>query len=112
MRSRNERQLNAPILQGHLSTALCHTGNISYRLGHLQSPDAIREQIKGDKEALLTFQRMAEHLAANDVDLEKTPATLGMPLRMNQGNSRFIENKAANYMLTREPREPYVIKLA
>jgi predicted dehydrogenase len=112
VRSRNESQLNAPILQGYLSTALCHTGNISYRLGRHQSPDSIREQIKGDKEALLTFQRMAEHLAANDVDLEKTPATLGMPLRMNQGNSKFIENKDANYLLTRTPREPYVIKLA
>ena len=73
VRSRNESQLNAPILQGHLSTALCHTGNISYRLGRHQSPDAIREQIKGDKEALATFERMAEHLAANDVDLRRLP---------------------------------------
>jgi predicted dehydrogenase len=112
VRSRNESQLNAPILQGHLSTALCHTANISYRLGRTQSPDAIREQIKGDKQALLTFQRMAEHLAANDVDLEKTPATLGIPLQINQGNSRFIGNKDANYLLTRTPRDPYVIKQA
>ena len=105
-------QLNAPILEGHLSTALCHTGNISYRLGSRQSPDAIREQIKGDKESLPTFQRMAEHLAANDVDLEKTPATLGVALRMNQATSKFIENDDANHLLTRAPREPYVIKLA
>jgi hypothetical protein len=55
---------------------------------------------------------MAEHLAANDVDLEKTPATLGMPLRMNLGSSKFIGNRDANYLLTRQPREPYVIKLA
>ncbi len=109
--SRDESKLNAPILQGHLSTALCHTGNISYRLGRHQSPDVIREQINGDKEALATFQRMAEHLAANDVDLEKTPATLGMALRMNPGNSRFIQNNDANHLLAREPREPYVIKL-
>ncbi len=111
VRSRNEHQLNAPILQGHLSTALCHTGNISYRLGRQQAPDAIREQIKGNKEFLSTFQRMAEHLAANDVDLEKTPATFGMPLRMNQGNSKFIDNTDANLLLTRIPREPYVIKV-
>jgi predicted dehydrogenase len=111
VRSRDAGHLNAPILQGHLSTALCHTGNISYRLGHQQSPDAIREQIKGDKPALETFQRMSEHLAANDVDLEKTPATLGMPLRMNQGNSKFVGNKEANHLLARDAREPYVIKL-
>jgi predicted dehydrogenase len=111
VRSRNERELHAPIIEGFLSTALCHTGNISYRLGHTQSPDAIREQIKGDSKASATFQRMSEHLAANDVDLEKTPATLGVPLRMNPANCEFIENNDANALLTREPREPYVIKL-
>jgi predicted dehydrogenase len=112
VRSRDKSQLNAPILQGHLSTALCHTGNISYRLGHHEPPDAIREQIKGDKEALPTFERMTEHLAANDVDLDKTAVTMGVPLRMNQGNSRFIANKEANHLLSRQPREPYVIKIA
>jgi predicted dehydrogenase len=111
VRSRNESILNAPILQGHLSSALCHTANISFRLGSQQSPDAIREQIKGDRDALPTFQRLCEHLAANNVDLEKTPATLGAVLKMNPANSKFIENKQANYLLTRKPREPYGIRL-
>ncbi len=47
VRSRNESDLNAPIHEGHLSTSLCHTANISYRLGRQASADAIREQIKG-----------------------------------------------------------------
>jgi hypothetical protein len=33
VRSRKESDLNAPIREGHLSSALCHTANISYRLG-------------------------------------------------------------------------------
>lgn len=111
VRSRKQNDLNAPIREGHLSTALCHTGNISFRLGKVQSPGAILEQINGDKEATATFQRMAEHLAANDVDLEKTPATLGMALRMDEGTSQFIGNKDANDLLKREPREPYGIKV-
>jgi predicted dehydrogenase len=111
VRSRRESDLNAPILQGHLSSSLCHTGNISYRIGSEQSADAIREQIKGDRDLLPAYERMCEHLAANNVDLEKTPAKLGLVLRMNQRNSKFIENKRANYMLTRKPREPYVIRL-
>ena len=89
VRSRNDKELHAPIFGGHLSTALCHTGNISYRLGHKQSPDAIREQIKGNSLSTASFQRMAEHLAANDVDLEKIPATLGVPLRMDQANEQI-----------------------
>jgi predicted dehydrogenase len=111
VRSRRESDLNAPIFEGHLSSSLCHTANISYRVGSQQPPDLIREQIKGDRDALPTYQRMCEHLAANNVDLEKTPATLGMVLRMNPANSKFIDNKRANYLLARKPREPYVIKV-
>jgi predicted dehydrogenase len=112
VRSRNQNDLNAPILEGHLSTGLCHTGNISYRLGKQQAPDAIREQIKGDKIAEATFQRMAEHLSANGVDLEKTPATLGTVLRMNPADSTFIDNQEATALLSRTPREPFVINMS
>jgi hypothetical protein len=112
VRSRNESDLRASIDEGHLSTALCHISNISYRLGLLQSPGAMREQIKGDKDALPTFNRMAEHLAANGVDLEKTRATLGAVLKINPANSKFIQNKNANLLLRRVPRPGYVIKVA
>jgi predicted dehydrogenase len=111
VRSRSEKDLNAPIRGGHLSTSLCHTANISYRLGSHAPADAIREQIKGDPDALPTFNRMAEHLAANEVDLDKTPVTMGMVLNMNQSNEQFIEAKKANYLLARVPREPFVIRL-
>src|SRR5262249_44657714 len=33
VRSRKKEELNAEIEEGHLSSALCHLGNISYRLG-------------------------------------------------------------------------------
>ena len=111
VRSRNENDLNAPIREGHLSSALCHTANISYRLGSQASPDAIREQIKSDAESLPTFERMTEHLAANNVDLTKTSATLGMVLKMNPAKEQFVQEKKANYLLAVAPREPFAIKL-
>lgn len=109
VRSRKQSDLNADIWEGHLSSALCHTGNISYRLGKATSPAQIKEQIQGDKNATETFQRMVEHLAANDVDLEKTKATLGMPLSMDPNVEKFIGNPAADALLTREYRKPYVV---
>jgi predicted dehydrogenase len=112
VRSRNESDLNAPIQEGHLSSSLCHTANISYRLGRQTSANAILEQIKGDRDALPTFQRMTEHLAANNVDLEKTPATLGVVLKMNPGKQQFIRAKEANHLLARGPREPFVMRLS
>jgi len=111
VRSRNESELNAPIREGHLSAALCHTSNISYRLGSTASAEAIREQIKGDPDALPTFNRMAEHLAANNVDLDKTPATLGMVLKMDRGSEQFSGDKKATSLLHRAQREPFVIHL-
>jgi predicted dehydrogenase len=112
VRSRRESDLHASINEGHHSTALCHTSNISYRLGRQRPPGEMLEQIKGDKEKLATFNRMAEHLAANGVDLAKTPATFGAVLKMNPANEMIVQNKPANRLLRRRPRAGYAIKVA
>ena len=109
VRSRKVSDLHADILEGHLSSALCHTGNISYRVGKQESPDAIREAIKADKEATETFNRMAAHLEANGVDLMKTKATLGAFLKMNTRTERFTNNFRANALLARKYRKPFVV---
>ncbi len=46
VRSRRTGDLNAEIEEGHLSSALCHTGNISYQLGQNLSPGEIRDRLK------------------------------------------------------------------
>ncbi len=51
MRSRNVDGVNAPILEGHLSAALVHLGNASYRLGRTLNFDPEKEMVIGDKEA-------------------------------------------------------------
>jgi predicted dehydrogenase len=109
VRSRKSSDLHAEILEGHLSSALCHTGNISYRLGKTHSPEAIREAVKGNKDLAESLGRMEEHLAANNVDLKKTPATLGAVLKMDPQTERFIGNSKANRMLTRDYRKPFVV---
>jgi hypothetical protein len=57
------------------------------------------------------YGRMTEHLHANNVDLEKTPLTLGVPLIVDAKNERFTGPDAAraNKMLTREYRAPYTV---
>jgi hypothetical protein len=112
VRSRRQGDLNAPIIEGHLSSALCHTANISYRIGSLLAPDSIRERIKADRDALPTFNRMAEHLAANNVNLDQTPATLGAVLKMNDVNNNFVGNDFANALLARPPRQPFALRVA
>ena len=52
---------------------------------------------------------MLEHLAANEVNLQDTPLSMGVLLRMEPTAERFIGNDAANEMLTRNYRKPYVV---
>jgi hypothetical protein len=109
VRSRKYTYLNADILEGHLSSALCHTGNISYFLGSQKSPDEIREAIKGNKETAEAFGRMGEHLAANGVDITKDKLTLGVMLKMDPKTERFVGNAKANELLTRPYRPGFVV---
>jgi len=51
VRSRNLSDLNADILEGHLSSSLCHLANISYRLGRELTFDAHNERFVDDEQA-------------------------------------------------------------
>ena len=51
VRSRQPQNLKATIEDGHLSTTLCHLGNISYRLGRSVTFDGAAERFVGDQEA-------------------------------------------------------------
>ena len=74
---------------GHLSAALCHMANTSYRIGKPTKAEEIKKQI-GDNELFQeTFERMQEHLAANNVDLKMTLPTWGGLLKMNPDTLKF-----------------------
>jgi hypothetical protein len=109
VRSRKPSDLHADILEGHLSSALCHTGNISYRLGKPHSPEEIRDAVKDNQDLAEALGRMETHLAANNVDLRKTAATLGAVLKMDPQTERFIGNSKADQMLARKYRKPFVV---
>jgi predicted dehydrogenase len=51
VRSRKKEDLNAPIEDGHISAALVHLANVSYRLGRSLGFDAATEQVIDDDEA-------------------------------------------------------------
>jgi predicted dehydrogenase len=57
VRSRNIEDLKAPIEEGHLSSTLCHLGNISYRVGRSLKFDGTTERFEGDEEANTLLSR-------------------------------------------------------
>ncbi len=110
VRSRKHTDLNADILEGHLSSALCHLGNISYRLGSRVAIAEAKSRMQG-AEAKETFGRFAQHLADNQVP-DTTEISLGKQLAIDPVKETFIDNSPADAMLTREYRAPFVVPAA
>jgi hypothetical protein len=67
--SRKWQDLNAEIAEGHLSTSLCHLGNISYRVGRSLMFDPGTERFSGDAaaDALLARSYRAPYVVADVV---------------------------------------------
>jgi hypothetical protein len=114
VRSRKVSDLRADVLEGHLSTALVHMANISYRLGTLRSPKEAQEAIAPrGSEAAATLARCQEHLAVNGVDWSKAKFVVGPWLEMDPKTEQFVgdtEIAARANQLARPPyRKPFVI---
>jgi predicted dehydrogenase len=109
VRSRRREDLNADILEGHYSAALCHLANISYRLGE-NVPFNPRTRAFGDnRDAYETLERMEQHLTGNSVRLDGLTYRVGRRLAFDAGTERFTSDAEANRMLTREYRVPFVV---
>ena len=115
VRSRKRSDLNADILEGHLSSALCHLGNISHRLGSKTSAGEIRRAVQDRPMIAEAYQRFSQHLADNEVDTAVTPATLGPWLELDTSKEKFIGageyglTRWANELATRNYRRPFVV---
>jgi hypothetical protein len=112
VRSGKREDLNAEILEGHQSTALCHVGNISHRVGTRLPAAEVERRVSGlglHAEVSHTLSAMMSHLRDNGVDLDKTPLTLGPLLKLDSANERFVDHAAANGLLARTYRKPFVV---
>ncbi|MHC5540411.1 Gfo/Idh/MocA family protein [Singulisphaera rosea] len=110
VRSRKSTDLNADILKGHYSSALCHLANISYRLGETTPFDSATKCFGDDKEAYWTLARMEEHLGLdNALKLDGLTYRVGRKLHFDGKSETFVDAPDANKLLTREYRKPYTV---
>jgi predicted dehydrogenase len=107
VRSRKVEELNADILEGHLSSAVCHLGNVSYRLGTEQAFATKPSALDGDKEAIESLGRMEEHLKMNHV--ATSGYRLGRKLTIDAPKERFHGDAQADAMLSREYRKGFEV---
>jgi len=110
VRSHKISDLNADILEGHYSSALCHLANISYRLGE-KVPFNTQTKAFGDcKDAYETLERMEEYLTKNNgLKLDGLEYGLGRKLTVDAKSESFIDAPDANKLLTRQYRKPFVV---
>ena len=115
IREDDESIQNGHIRDGHISSALCHTGAVSHLTGRNASASEIRSAVGewGDLFAD-SYDRMAEHLEKNEVPIADGALTLGANLTMDPETELFTGEgaEAANNNLQRkrEYRDGFVVK--
>ncbi len=113
VRSRKTSDLRAPAINGYKSACLAHMANTSYRLGKEMSEGDLHDCMSGDDVALEAIDRYTEHLAAWNVDLKKTPWTVGPSLGFDGKTMKYTgkgpQVEKANAMRRRNYREPFVV---
>ena len=109
MRSRKVSDLNADVLKGHYSTALCHLANVSIRLGGKVPFKPQPAELAGDPDVSDVLERMEQYLAANGMDLESSRYTLGRKLTIDKMSETVIDYPEANDLLTRHYRKPFEV---
>lgn len=109
--SRDAKLLNGPILEGHLSSALCQVGGISHELGEQQPADEIAKLIASNQLLSSSFDRMASHLRANDVDIDSDAKalTLGPWLELDTATEMFGDQAANKLRQRSEQRAPHSV---
>src|SRR6516162_4193201 len=104
VRSRRREELNADIQEGHLSSALCHLANISFRLGTVVPFDRRGNTFGNSGEANETLDRTVTHLSANMVPIDDTNLQVGRRLTINPQTETFVNDPEADRYLTRDYR--------
>lgn len=109
VRSRDMSKLHADIEVGHISSGLCHLGNISYRLGQETDYDPKLAKVAGNEFATDALVRMADHLKDSGIKFDGKNLRVGRKLVFDGKTERFVNDKDADAMLTRNYRKPFVV---
>ena len=110
VRSRKHTDLSADIEEGHLSAALCHLGNISYRLGKNQPVGTPLPGLPKAAQAEEALDRFVKHLGDNGIAGSKAMWKVGPKLDIDPVKETFTSGeKEAVAMLSRDYRPGFVV---
>ncbi len=107
VRSGRPEILKADVEVGHYSTAVCHFGNISYRVGRVASEAEQRAAVAGIPHWEEMYERFVAHLKAHEVD--PGSATLGPWLEIDAEKEQVRDHEEANRIVRGWYRPPYEV---
>jgi len=108
VRSRKRDHLNADVLEGHYSSALCHLGNISYRMGQPEAFDLKSKKFHNNTQVSEGFEALNDNLRGIGLDLKDVKYQVGKSLEFDPATERFT-NEGANALLSRANRNPFIV---
>lgn len=106
IRSRNPKDLHLDIEDGHLSSALAHLGNVSYRLGTPAPLGTRPSHLVSDKHVVKTLTSFEEHLREHKVDVNATKFFVGRLLTIDP-KTELSTDAEANRLFTRDYRKGF-----
>ena len=111
MRSRRVSDLKADVLEGHITASMIHSADISYRLAQKEPVEQVRKKVQGNDLLAESFDRLLQHLQANEIDLSKNPVAVGPMLTFDIESEKFVGENSydANMFLSRNYRPPFVV---
>jgi len=110
VRTRKRRELHAGINKAHLSSACCHLGNISYRLGQQVSGKTRPDVLDKHEEVAKSWETIEQTVKGTlGLDLSKNTYNLGPMLKFNPKTEKFVGNAQADKLLTRPYRAPFIV---
>ncbi|MCE9562023.1 MAG: Gfo/Idh/MocA family oxidoreductase [Planctomycetes bacterium] len=109
VRKRDTTKLHAELEVGHVSSGLCHLGNISYRLGKQTEYDPKLGKLSGNEFGTDALTRMADHLKDSGIKFDGKNLCVGRKLDFDGKAERFVKDAEADALLTRAYRKPFVV---
>ena len=110
VRSRKAEDLKADIREGHVSSAMCHMGNVSHLLGKTHSKQELDAMAGRNDWTAEAWERMHGHLVKNGVDVDTAAGgvRMGPRLTMDPDTERFADAES-NALLARDYREGFEV---
>jgi len=111
MRSRKVSDLKADVREGHITASMIHSADISYRLAQREPVEQVKKKVQGNDLMAESFDRLLQHLQANEIDLAKNPVAVGPMLTFDTESEKFTGEGSyyANMFLSRNYRPPFMV---